>query len=621
MCGIAGFVTQEDTQSHLNNSRVLRNMTQTLYHRGPDSEGYYLGPRVALGHRRLAIIDLAHGGQPMTSRDGSAVIVFNGEIYNYLEVRRDLQGRGHVFTTESDTEVILTAYQEWGIHCVERFNGMWAFALWDDRRQLLFCSRDRTGEKPFYYSVLGNTFVFGSEPKALFSYGVDRVPNLETLDAYLCFTYVPGRDTFFKHIYKLRPGYSLVVTTSGIREHPYWVLRIPSDGEARRDEDRVLEEFTTLFESAVQIRMRSHVPFGAFLSGGLDSGSVVAVMSAASETPIRTCTIGFRSTDYDERKLSRLVATRFKTVHTERVVEPSDIDELMMQLAWHYDEPFGDSSALPTYLLSKVVREQVTMVLTGDGGDEVTAGYPVHLGERLAHLYAHLPSLLAGVLLPAGVAAVCRVAPSSLRPHARRALRVVNSCNMDFIDRLESKQNGFSRADRRRLILCKGVRPAREYIEDALKPVANRDNSAKLNYWLTTVALPDDMLCKVDRASMAHSLEARAPFLDHRIVELLSGVSMSVKLRSFQRKAVLRRTIARRLPPELLKAPKRGFSIPISEWLRSGAAGGVEQRAMGTTKAGVLCHDTVAAIISSHKSGARDAAQAIWTLGMLSQHV
>jgi asparagine synthase (glutamine-hydrolysing) len=260
-------------------------------------------------------------------------------------------------------------------------------------------------------------------------------------------------------------------------------------------------------------------------------------------------------------------------------------------------------------------------VLTGDGGDEVTSGYTIHLGEKLASLYSHLPAFVGNVILPGCASAARRVARGSFQSSFLRAERVVHSCSMGFVDRLESKQNGFTRVERGKLILCSGVRPAREYIEEAIEPVKSKDSFAKLNYWLTKVALPDDMLCKVDRASMAHSLEARAPFLDYRIIELLAGVSMRIKLNGFQRKAVLRKTIARRLPAELLTAPKRGFSIPLSEWLQTGAAGGVEQRALRSADSGLLCGDTIKRILVAHKSGQRDAAQAMWTLAMLGVHI
>ena len=619
MCGIAGFVNADREQPC--DLSILRQMTRTLVHRGPDGEGYFTRGGVALGHRRLAIIDLNTGDQPMTSADGSLTIVFNGEIYNYLELRSELAGCGVQFRTTSDTEVILAAYERWGECCVEHFNGMWAFALWDERKQTLFCSRDRAGEKPFYYAMTGGTFVFGSEIKALFAYGVPKAADLDTLDAYLCFTYVPGDRTFFQGIRRLRPGHSILVRNSAVRETCYWDLRIPEQSDARNDEPRILEEFAGLFENAVAIRMRCDVPFGAFLSGGLDSGCVVATMSGLSQNPVQTCTIGFDNQEFDERRLARLVAQTFATNHTERVVKLGDAEELMEKLACHYDEPFGDSSALPVYLVSKVARERVTMVLTGDGGDEVTSGYSIHLGEKIATPYQRLPVAVGQNLVPAWTSAARRVARGSVKRHFLRAERVVHSCTMEFEDRLESKQTGFTRAERAQLIGGGRVRPAREYITEAIEPVRDRDNFTKLNYWLTKVALPDDMLCKVDRASMAHSLETRTPFLDYRIIELLAAVSMQVKLNGFERKTVLRNTVGRKLPPELLTASKRGFAIPIHEWLQGGSADPIERKALKAADGGLLRRDAIQNILQNHKTGNRDAGQAMWSLAMLADHI
>jgi len=433
MCGIAGFVNFVDQEKSCD-IEDLKRMTRTLHHRGPDGEGYFVHGNVALGHTRLAIIDLSTGDQPMFSESGSLTVIFNGEIYNYVELREELIKRGYRFRTASDTE--------------------------DSRKRRLFCSRDRAGEKPFYYAVTDNVFVFGSEIKALFSYGIPKRINIETLDAYLCFTYVPGRETFFKGIYKLQPAHSIVVNCDGVRESCYWEFNIAEEQEARTDEVQILEEFEALFKNAVAIRMRSDVPFGAFLSGGLDSSCVVRVMSALSSMPIQTCTMGFENTAFDERTLARLVAHAFCTDHTERVMEPVEADKIMSKLAWHYDEPFGDSSALPTYLISQIARERVSMVLTGDGGDEVTSGYTIHQGEKMASLCGHLPSAFRKAL-----SSVCSFAASNVfwahgaaQHFFLRLQRVVNSSGMEFVDRLESKQGGFTRFERQQLILCKNVR-------------------------------------------------------------------------------------------------------------------------------------------------------------------
>ena len=389
MCGIAGIL-HFDTARPADDA-LVRRMTSTLVHRGPDGDGYFVHGGVGLGHRRLSIIDLATGDQPFVSDDKNLALIYNGELYNYLEIRRELKSRGRHFRTESDTEVLLQAYDEWGTDCLSRFNGMWAFALWDQKRQRLFCARDRLGEKPFYYALWNDSFIFGSEMKALFAAGVPRDVNEEMLDALLCFGYLPAPYTFYAPIRKLPAGCYLTAQAGRVDVQRYWDVPSRAAEELRTDAPAIYGEFEELFQDSVRLRMRSDVPVGAFLSGGLDSASVVAAMSAVSSGPIKTCTIGFDSSGADERSLARLVARAFKTDHVESVVEPEHGDLLLKKLAWHFDEPFGDTSALPTYEVSRIARKLVTVVLTGDGGDEVLGGYPVHQSEKLVSIWANIP--------------------------------------------------------------------------------------------------------------------------------------------------------------------------------------------------------------------------------------
>jgi asparagine synthase (glutamine-hydrolysing) len=618
MCGIAGFLYSDG--EHAGAPGVLRKMCDTLCHRGPDADGYFTEGPIALGHRRLKIIDLHTGQQPMASHDGTLVVVFNGEIYNYVELRMELEKAGQRFYTKSDTEVILAGYRQWGTDCVRHFNGMWAFALWDRTQQQLFCSRDRVGEKPLFYALDRGNFAFASEMKALFAFGVPKQPRLELLDAYLCFTYIPAPDTFFKNVSKLRPGHCILIRAGNVTEWKYWDVHFAEEIDARSDEDRILDEFAATFEDAVQIRMRSDVPFGAFLSGGLDSASVVSVMSRNSTQPVRTCTIGFGSEDFDERPLARAVANRFLTDHVERLVTANDGEELLSQLAAHYDEPFGDSSALPTYIVSKIARERVTVALTGDGGDEVLCGYTIHQGERFAESYQRLPSLFRQWLVPTAVGVVSSVAPDYFRAHLRRSKEVVISSGLDFVDRLEAKQTGFTRAERRELLVDnQSVIPAREFIETALEPVKHRDNFTRLNYWLHKISLPDDMLCKVDRASMANSLETRTPFLDYRIIELLASVSMKVKLVGYRRKQILRRTVGHTLPTEVLRSRKRGFAVPLQTWFGNGMATSIEVHARELFRRGLIRQDNLVKMINQHRTGNRNAGSALWILAMAGQ--
>ncbi len=617
MCGIAGFIHFDLNQPAC--TETVQRMTDIIAHRGPDDKGAYVDSNIALGHRRLAIIDLNSGHQPMANSDASLVIVFNGEIYNYVELREELRKKKHHFSTDSDTEVILAAYQEWGTDCVEKFNGMWAFALWDKAKKRLFCSRDRVGEKPFYYTIHKNTFAFGSEIKSLFAYGVPRQIDWEMLDVYLCFTYVPAPHSFFKNIYKLRAGHSLIVENEQVREVQYWDVSIPPEEEMREDEPNILREFEEIFYDAVKIRMRSDVPFGAFLSGGLDSSAVVSVMADISTQPVKTSTIGYEDNEFDERELARLVANKFQTDHVERTAELKDAELLMQKLAWHYDEPFGDSSALPTYIVSKITRDNVKMVLTGDGGDEVLSGYTIHQGEKFSQQFTRVPSLLRLHLIPLGLNVLHTISNSQLRRKVQRAKRVIHSANLDFTGRLEAKCKGFSRFERSNLIVNKNQTvSARELIEDVIRPVSNRDNFTKLNYWLLKVSLPDDMLCKVDRASMANGLEARIPFLDHRIIELLATVSMKVKLRGYTRKYILRETLGKRLPIELLSARKRGFGAPLHQWFKNAQRTFLETRALQSTNSGMIRKKAIKQFLLSHSTEKNDYGSALWSLGMLS---
>lgn len=617
MCGIAGYLYYDKNCPVL--AEDLKRMTDIIAHRGPDGEGRFIDKNVALGHRRLAIIDLLTGHQPMKSQDDSLIIVFNGEIYNYIELRDELINKGYNFITKSDTEVILASYKEWGIGCVQKFNGMWAFALWDKNNERLFCSRDRVGEKPFYYSNYKNTFVFGSEIKSLFAYGIPRNINWEVLDVYLCFTYVPAPYTFLKDIYKLEPGHSLIIENGHVKKNLYWNVEFPPESEMRDDEQNIFEEFEALFYESVKIRMRSDVSFGAFLSGGLDSGTIVAVMSKYSEGPVKTCTIGFDHKEFDERDMARLVANKFQTDHVERIVDHEDAEALMQKLAWHYDEPFGDSSALPTYIVSRIAKERVKMVLSGDGGDEVLSGYTVHQGEKFSHQFSYIPGFIRKSVIPFGLNSLHAAASGSLKRKFLRAKSVVGSANMNFIDRLESKRTGFTRAERDIIISNKkNIRPAQEFIEEEIRPVANRNNFTKLNYWLIKVSLPDDILCKVDRASMAHGLEVRVPFLDHRIIELLATISMKVKLKGYSRKHILRKTLGKQLPGELLTARKKGFSVPLREWFNGQTNSALEHRSLQCANFDMIEKKSIEKIIQAHRSEKRDAAVALWSLGMLS---
>jgi len=617
MCGIAGYMHFERERSA--DRQTLHRMVSLVAHRGPDGEGIHTEGNVGLAHRRLAIIDLATGAQPMETSAADCVITYNGEIYNYIELRDELERLGHRFVTRSDTEVILEAYRAWGDECVQRFNGMWAFALWDRRRRRLFCSRDRLGEKPFFYAVHDRTFAFASEIKSLFAFGVPKRPEVALLDSYLALTYVPAPYTFFADVHKLPPGHTLVVENDKLTVSRYWDVPLPEPEAMREDTAAICEEFEYLFDDSVRIRMRSDVPVGAFLSGGLDSSSVVSAMARCASMPVRTFTIGFAEPEFDERPLAQLVAERFRTDHNERQVAPQDMAELLEQIAWHYDEPFGDSSALPTMIVSKIAREQVTVAMTGDGGDEVLSGYTIHQGERVSQAFKAVPSILRHDRVPRALDMMARVAPARARGQMGRISRVLRLADRPFLDRLEAKQSGVSLQQRRQLIAPSlDTWPARDVIENALAPVRDRDDYAKLDYWLLKVSLPDDMLCKVDRASMAASLETRVPFLDYRLVELMSRVSMRVKLRGLTRKHVLRASVGRRLPRALLRARKRGFAVPLGAWVRGGQDALIAERARRCAHAGLVDPRALDELTAEHARGRGDVSVALWALAQLS---
>jgi asparagine synthase (glutamine-hydrolysing) len=525
---------------------------------------------------------------------------------------------GYRFKTNSDTEVIIYAYHAWGNDCVKRFNGVWSFALWDKTRKILFCSRDRLGEKPFFYSYNNDRFVFASEIKALFEFGVPRYFAWELLDIYLCLTYIPSPVTFFKDVHQLMPGYSLIVDQGRMRIFKYWDIDYPDDRDLRRDEDRIVSEFREIFYDAVRLRMRCDVDYGAFLSGGLDSGSIVAVMSNYAKTPIKTCTIGFSEKTFDERFRAKLMAEKYHTDHVEQVVDRNITSELMRKLSWHYDQPFGDSSALPTYFLSRVAKGRVKMCLSGDGGDEVLSGYTIYQGEKFSRYINRLPRSVRINLLEKGLTRTKYYLSGGLKSRVRYAEAMVKKANMDFVARLIAKQSGLTESNRNRLIVNpEDQYPVRDYIAETIKPVEHKSNFTKLDYWLLKVSLPDDMLCKADRATMANSLEVRTPFLDHRIVELLASVHVDVKLKGFTRKNILRLSMGKMLPRKILNAGKHGFTMPLRLWLQEEGDSFLVEQALFSSDTGYVKRAPINDLVNEHRAGLNDASGALWSLAML----
>jgi asparagine synthase (glutamine-hydrolysing) len=618
MCGIAGWRRLDGAAPVTPEHRArLTAMTDSIAHRGPDGEGVFLDTGIALGHRRLAIIDLSTGDQPMTNARGDLVVVFNGEIYNYLELRQELEALGHNFRTTSDTEVILTAYDEWGVDCQSRFNGMWAIALWDIGRQRLLLSRDRLGEKPLYWGVHDGVLYFGSEMKALLTAGVPRERNLDVLELYATFGWLPAPYTFYRGIRLLAPGHQLVVEGSGpVRESAWWSLPLPGQGDMLTDRARVYREFERLFDDAVRIRMRSDVPFGAFLSGGLDSSSIVACMVDHSAQPVSTFTVGFDDRLFDERRLARAVADRFGTNHHEVLIDAGSLDESIRKVLHHTDEPFGDSSAIPTGRVAMAARRHVKMVLTGDGGDEVLSGYTSYQGEKFAAQWQRLPRFVKrGV--PALAGAGAQLVRGSLRYRMNRIRNVLESADWPYRERLVAKLSWTPGAVLRELLPPDPNRiRVLDYMADVMGTCPWPDPFYRHMFFHLKYSLPDDMLKKVDRMSMAHALETRLPFLDHRLVEFMVGVHRDVKMEGYERKSVLRRTIGRRLPAAIRRAPKKGFAVPLRSWYR-GPEGAPVLAATRAALAGVVDAATLEEVIRKNSSSTEDFGNFLWMMSSL----
>ncbi len=567
MCGIAGVVYRD--QGVQVSTGDLRRMCDTLVHRGPDDEGFFVDGGVGLGMRRLSIIDLAGGHQPMCNEDGRIWIIFNGEIYNFPDLRKELERLGHRFATHSDTEAIVHAYEEYGDDCVSKLNGMFAFAIWDQRLRRLFLARDRLGVKPLYYYLDGDFLAFGSEIKAILQ--LEEVPrelDLQALDAYLTFEYIPAPLSIFRGIRKLPPGHTLAFQEGRALVRQYW--EVPCGAPLAGGEEELRQRLYELLRDAVRIRLISDVPLGAFLSGGIDSSTIVCLMSEVMDRPVKTFSIGFDDPSYNELGYARAVARHFGTDHEELTIRP-DVAGLTQDLVRYLDEPLADVSIFPTYLVSRLARQQVTVALSGDGGDELFAGYDWYLADRLERAYRHLPASLRQRLVPY---LLSHVPPSSQKKGLVNVLkRFVEGAALPA--ELEHyRWNTFLTPEARRqmytgelLAGLDGWSAASRFVA-CLNAFGNADPLWRQQTADIKTYLADDILMKVDRMSMANSLEARTPFLDYRVVELAASLPSQFKLRGLKRKYLLKRCMAGRLPPLVLSRGKQGFSIPMKNWLR-----------------------------------------------------
>ena len=616
MCGIAGFISKEKNAPTGERAHLLDRMCRTIVHRGPDEQGVIVKDAAALGMRRLSIIDLKSGQQPIFDCSGDLAIVFNGEIYNYQTLKKDLERRGHKFKTHSDTETIVHAFEEFGADCVQHLRGMFAFAIYDFRDESLFIARDRVGKKPLFYAKTekGN-FVFGSELKVLLEHGeISKKIDYSALDAYLTFGYVPEEFCIFTAVEKLAPGHFLTYKNGEIKTHQYWDFDYSAVPEIKTEAEYIEILREKLLE-AVRIRLVSEVPLGAFLSGGVDSSAIVAMMSQLSAQPVKTFSIGFHEDSYNELKYARLAAEHFHTDHHEFVVTP-DLVETVDDLVWHFDEPFADSSALPTFMVAKMARDFVTVVLSGDGGDELFAGYTRYVSDRKRSSLEKLPRAVRRNLLRPF---------SEALPHGAKGKNFLYNSSLDAVERYidsishfgDMKKDALYQQNFRRNLNGEIGKGARSYQEIAARP-ASENAIDKLLYLDSKTYLPSDILTKVDRMTMAASLEARVPLLDHELIEFVQKIPAELKLKGTETKYIFKKALEGIVPGEILYREKQGFGVPISEWINVQLKDRIretllEKRAL---ERGYFEPKYIETLLDEHHKNRRDHSHALWILWM-----
>jgi asparagine synthase (glutamine-hydrolysing) len=605
MCGIAGIFSVGGPPVL---GGEIKAMCDAIQHRGPDDAGYLVQGRVGLGMRRLSIIDLATGHQPIHNEDGTVWVVMNGEIYNYRELRTDLERRGHRFYTTTDTEVLVHLYEEFGERCVDRLRGMFGFAIWDARRQSLFIARDRLGIKPLYYAEVDGRLLFGSELKCLLALPeVERELNWGSVNHLFTSLSTPNTESIVAGVHKLPPAHTLTLRADGTRKLVrYWEVEFsPDHGKSEED---FAEQLRSLLEESVDMHLVSDVPVGAFLSGGLDSSSVVAFMARRSDRPVKTFSIGFKEPGFDETSAARVVAEQFGTEHTQLILKP-DVEALIQDIVWYLDEPFGDSSAIPTYMVSKLAAEQVKVVLSGDGGDELFAGYERYLVEQKERRYEYAPAPLRRVLGLIGASMPEGAKGRNFLRHVALSgsARYLDSCTL------------FKADQKRRLFRPEVVAhigshdPWRE--AHAFLKRLDGDWLSTLQHWDLKNYLPLDILTKVDRMSMAHSLEARVPLLDHKLVEFAATIPPEFRLRGGETKSIFKHAMRGILPDEIIDRPKQGFAVPLGAWFR-GRLGNFARELLlpsGGARQEIFDRDYVAQLLDMHDRG-RDLNLQLWTL-------
>ena len=640
MCGLAGVFQRNGDKV---DPDLLVRMTRTLAHRGPDEEGYLLNapspPRllsingsapfrghmqggsgnVGLGHRRLSIIDLSSGQQPLANEDGTVWVVFNGEIYNFRSLVAELEAKGHRFRTRSDTEVVVHAWEEWGEEAVKRFRGMFAFALWDERQQLLWLARDRVGKKPLYYLLDDDRLLFGSEIKAILEMpGVRREIDLEALSDYLSLLYIPSPKTIFRSIKKLPAAHQLIVGRESAQISCYWDLSFHDPH--RTSDGQMIEEFLGILDEATRMRMMSEVPLGAFLSGGVDSSGIVALMARASEAPVLTNSISFSEARYNEVEYARQIAKLYGTNHHEFHVTPEAI-RVIEKLAWHYDEPFADSSAVPTYYVSETARRRVTVALSGDGGDENFAGYRRYwLDVRENAVRNFLP----GSLGPSLFKWLGRLYPKAdYLPRVFRGKAFLSNVARDPVDAYFYTVSALHESDKDLVLNHDVARRLGDYdtaelFRNVYRAAPAPDHLSRIQYLDIKTYLCEDILTKVDRASMAVSLEVRCPLLDHVFMEYVARIPADRKLVGPRGKHIFKAALRRYLPDDVLDRPKMGFGVPLAEWMRRDLKEYARELVMdGEATRTYLHRPHVDRLWREHSVGVRNRSTELWAIMML----
>ena len=609
MCGIAGVVYSDPTRKV--NESELKKMSDSIHHRGPDDEGFYINNNVGFGFRRLSIIDLHTGHQPLTNEDGTVWIVFNGEIYNFQELRADLLKKGHQFKTKTDTEVIVHLYEEYGIDCVKHLRGMFGFAIWDDNKKKLFCARDRFGIKPFYYHFDGERFVFGSEIKVIKNAeNISKDIDFTALDSYFAYGYITDNKSIFKAIEKLKPAHILEFepVKKEIKISKYWHVNFEPDYS--KTEGEWMEEIDHVLSESVKMRMIADVPLGAFLSGGIDSSSIVALMSKHSDRPIKTFSMGFKEQEFNELQYAQEVADKYGTEHHEQIVEPESIG-LLSKLVDAYDEPFADSSAIPTYYVSKFAREHVTVALSGDGGDELFAGY---------RHYPKMNNIYNKNVLPHGFnkhfwGALYKTIPMKIKGKGITYFLSKERRNVGayFTLLTQPERNKLFKREVQEQI---GNNYAEQYKIDLINACESDDFVTRTQYTDIHSYMVDDILTKVDRVSMQNSLEVRVPIMDHVFAELSFKIPSKFKLKGNEKKYILKKSMEKYLPPGVLSHKKQGFGIPLKMWFKSDLKEYINDR-LGSSNSYVsqyLNMDFVQKIVNDHNTGMRDLNQKIWEI-------